>query len=83
MYIHTYINPQTQAGDHVIIQSYMVLQPYTGRYCEYNQSALLKLCMGDEQNGVVIYNHKKGKYENTYTNPWTCRFMIQICTHIY
>ena len=29
MYIHTYINPQTQAGDHVIIQSYMVLQPYT------------------------------------------------------
>ena len=35
-YTYTHINPKTQSGDRVIIQSYTVQQPLTGGNCKDN-----------------------------------------------
>ena len=58
IYIHTYINPQTQSSYHTITYSYTVHQPQPGGDCKYNQCAWLKLSMGDKYNDIVIVNPK-------------------------
>ena len=46
-----------------------VQQPHMESDCLRNQSELLKLIMGDKENGVVIFNTKnnKEKHEHTYS----------------
>ena len=57
----TYINPQTQSGDHTITQSYTAQQPPMGSGFKYIKSALSNLSMGDKHNDVVIVNTKNNK----------------------
>ena len=45
----------------------MANQTHMGKYCKCDQSALLKLSMGDKYNDLVIFNPKNNK-ENMNTH---------------
>ena len=85
IYIHTYINLQTQSGDHAIIQYYKAQQPCTKTDCKYNQYAVLNLIMGYKQNDLVIVNTKNNK-ENMKIyihTPWVWEDSLYVYVHTY